>query len=463
MKLIHRYKLGVPLQCDAKFGTGALIALGVGTAVAGIAGTAMTNSSNYNAAMTGISASKEENQLNRDYNTAEAEKARNFSANQAQIQRDYDQQKMQQQFDMSRSLTEYVTKNQYDWQRQGASNAGFNPNVAFGNGMQQVSASPAPAGTSTSAPSASPASYSMGLNPAFHQYQNPFASLPSAFQSMASGLNQLAEAKKAGVDTSYMEQMVKNAALDEQSKKVLIEGYKISNDLQKLDLKYRDRKLLNELEEQVAKIATAKSETELNNAYTRVQAGIERLNEALTKYHGQHAELVRAEVQAYPVQVQEMKASIQEKLASANKLKEEANSIQQLRGWQVGFQQALTEIKQTESFVQRNTLWEQCEAKLAELRAAKMLPDQVDQALREAKKRNDWFELNQILGIVDTGVRAAGTYYGAKTGQGFVDAQNVSNSIKREYNAFEKQKYDDTRREKIRQVTGSGHYWGQDY
>ena len=139
-------------------------------------------------------------------------------------------------------------------------------------------------------------------------------------------------------------------------------------------------------------------------------------------------------------QTQSAKASSVESYANASLARENAKTVSDLRSWQVGFEQARTEIAQSDSFVKRNTLWEQVEGKLGELRAASMLPNQVEQAIQRAKKENDWYEVNQLLGIVDTGVRAAGTYYGAKTGQGFVNAQDTRNSIQSEYNQYLKDK-----------------------
>ena len=149
--------------------------------------------------------------------------------------------------------------------------------------------------------------------------------------------------------------------------------------------------------------------------------------------------------------------------ANANLANEQALTVKELRGWQAGFEQARTEIMQTESFVKRNTLWEQCESYLAELRAKKMLPEQVEQAIRKAKKENDWYEINELLGVVDTGTKVAGTYYGAKTGQGFVSAQNTRNEIQSQYNQYLFNKDNEAYKARRSAVAGSGHYWGQEY
>lgn len=111
-----------------------------------------------------------------------------------------------------------------------------------------------------------------------------------------------------------------------------------------------------------------------------------------------------------------------------------ASTINAIRSDVVRYQKALANIQETKDFVSSNTAWNEVQQSLYELQASKLVPSEMVQAIERAKKKNDWFVVEELLGIVDTGTRAVGTAYGAKTGKGFVDAQNVRNDIQRDYN-----------------------------
>lgn len=119
------------------------------------------------------------------------------------------------------------------------------------------------------------------------------------------------------------------------------------------------------------------------------------------------------------------------RLASAN-----AKTVNDIRADVIRYNKALANITDTKDFVSSNTAWNDVQQSLYELQAAKLVPEQISKAIEHAKKANDWYEVNALLGIVDEGVKAYGTYYGAKTGRGFVDAQNVRNNIDRDYKEY---------------------------
>lgn len=229
-------------------------------------------------------------------------------------------------------------------------------------------------------------------------------------------------------------------AIDSQMKKALTDGYKLSNELQKLDLKYRDKKLLQDIQEQVVRMAATTAQGKLFTEQANIQRSAEELNRSLANYHGQNADFLKLQVANYTVQLNSVlklnAAQTRKANAEAAESSARTKTENELRSWLVGFQQAKTELAQADSFVARNTYWERLEAKVAELKSMEMLPEQVATQLALARKNNNWYEINEILGIIDSGCRVAGTYYGAKTGQGFVDAQKVRNSIDREFNAW---------------------------
>lgn len=122
-------------------------------------------------------------------------------------------------------------------------------------------------------------------------------------------------------------------------------------------------------------------------------------------------------------------------LASAN-----AKTVNDIRSDVVRYHKALANITDTRDFVSSNTAWNEVQQSLYELHAAKLIPQEMMQEIETAKKRNDWYEVNQLLGIADEGLKAYGTYYGAKTGKGFVDAQDTRNRIDQDFKDWQKSK-----------------------
>lgn len=128
------------------------------------------------------------------------------------------------------------------------------------------------------------------------------------------------------------------------------------------------------------------------------------------------------------------------RLASAN-----AKTVNDIRADVVRYHKALANITDTRDFVSSNTAWNEVQQSLYELQAAKLIPQEMMQEIENAKKRNDWYEVNQLLGIADEGLKAYGTYYGAKTGRGFVDAQDTRNKIDADFKDWQKSKSGQTR------------------
>lgn len=123
------------------------------------------------------------------------------------------------------------------------------------------------------------------------------------------------------------------------------------------------------------------------------------------------------------------------RLASAN-----AKTVNDIRADVVRYHKSLANITDTRDFVSSNTAWNEVQQSLYELQAAKLIPEEMMQEIENAKKRNDWYEVNQLLGIADEGLKAYGTYYGAKTGKGFVDAQDTRNRIDEDFKEWQKSK-----------------------
>lgn len=441
MRIHHRFIVGHPVRMPDKclFGLDDLAAVGLITgglgAITSLFTTGDTNRTNKANTNRQLQMQMQENQLNRDWNTSEAEKARQFQ---------YDTMLQQQQYQTSEREAQQRYQSQ-QWrnqqlqaamlQRQGLTAAGINPAVAMGQGAIAQGGSVSAPGTNSSPSGLSGAQASpvSGLSPVPFQAQNP----AFAFAQMAQGLQSLAGAQEKGVNIRSIEQQIKNMQVDENVKKVMLQGFQLDNALKKAklpkELEKFDRELSLLSQDLILKVIQGKKferETDLMDVQ-------EKMLDALANVHTQQSEVLRLDVATYFQRLNSLMklqgAQATEASAQAGLAREQSLTVKELRGWQVGFEQARAELAQVDSFVKRNTMWQQCESYLAELRAKEMLPEQVEESLRAARKANNWYEVNQILGIIDTGVKAYGTYKSVKTGEGFVDAQNVRNDIQSGY------------------------------
>lgn len=262
MKIIHNNNPGFQYGNRFKLGENP-----VSTMISGVFGlgeTEMTNESNEAIANAQIRLQQEENQKNRDYNTAEAEKARQHEIN--------------------------MIRETPSLQVQGMREAGINPQVALSDSTQVATGGSS--GTQQ-------ASYSSGLSPVPYQAQNP----ASAFAQVAQGLSSLASAKEKGANVGLIEKQVENMAIDSQMKKALTDGYKLSNELQKLDLKYKDKKLLQDIQEQVVRMAATTAQGKLFTEQATIQRSVEELNRSLANYHGQNADYLKLKIANYTVEL----------------------------------------------------------------------------------------------------------------------------------------------------------------
>lgn len=317
MRIIHKYSPGCPWTNMIKCGDNP-----VGSFIGGmfgLAGTESTNETNEDIADYQLAVQMAENQKNRDYNTVEAEKARNFEAQQAQIGRAFTTSEREAQQQWQQSQWEYQQKNQLPLQMLGARNAGVNPNVAAAKMMSAQGGSvSAPTGASSPMPGSPVASFSGGLSPIPYQAVNPAI----AFAQAAQGLASLATAKEKGANVSLIEKQVQNMAVDTQYKQVLTDGLRLTQALQKIDLKYHEKKLVQDLAEQIARTTSLNNAAALSAATAKIQDSIKRLNEALLGKHTQESTLLALEVGTF-----DKRLSQQLKLQSAEIAKANADAF----------------------------------------------------------------------------------------------------------------------------------------
>lgn len=325
MKITHRYNLGFPLSINAKCGesAGAFI-----SGMFGLGSTMATNDTNEAIAEKQIQMQKEENQKNRDYNTAEAEKTRQFSAGQADIQRQYNTQERlaQQQYQTEQWNQQFERSNRdaYALQVEGARDAGLNPQVLFGNGTSAAGTSSvgAPSGSGgTTAASGPMASYNNGLSPVPFQAISPAL----AFQQIAQGFSSLASAKKSGADVDKIYQEIDNLQIEAKYKQLLTQGIKITNKLAGVKLKYAEKREIQELakltEDTVLSVAQGKSVSNQADLF-KAQENVQNI---LADKTGQEYELLKLDVATY---MQRLNSLLKLQGAQANESTQNAIAVQ---------------------------------------------------------------------------------------------------------------------------------------
>lgn len=238
-----------------------------------------------------LSVQKSENALNRDWQTLEAEKARQFEAGQVLQQNQFQQglQAQQQQYNLQ-SMQKQAEYNSPGYMRQQLSQAGINPQVYFGN-HASFSGSSAVSGGSPSAPA--PAKGVMpgsvqGISPVGFQpsFLNPYE-LMSGVGNLLEGL---ANAKKAGVETTFLER-----SLESRIQKALSEGNMAKQQelLSELDVAFKRanfgtalntvfaqyKKVLSEIDLNSEKKLTEIEEQKLKRATAAMNNSIQALND----------------------------------------------------------------------------------------------------------------------------------------------------------------------------------------
>lgn len=204
----------------------------------GFAGNVYSQEVNSRNVQKQINAQKEENALNRDWQTSQAEIARQFVYDQTRQQNQFQTQLATQQQNYNlQSMREQARLNSPVYQSQELSAARINPQVYFGN-HGSFSGSSAVAGGAPSAPgvgSAPNVGSVSGLSPV--GFQPSFLNPADLFKSIGEGLKALGEAKRSGIETRFLEQ-----SFESRLREAIASGDMavITQQLQALDLKFQE-------------------------------------------------------------------------------------------------------------------------------------------------------------------------------------------------------------------------------
>ena len=324
MKIIHLFNNFSPKKyCGAELGAATL-------GLMGSLWSADSQSTNVN---TQTQAQKEENQLNRDWQTQEAEKARQFSAQQSSQQNQFQTglQAQQQQYNLQ-SMKQQAYYNSPVYQRQQLEAANINPQVYFGQ-QSSFSGSSAQAGGSPSAnssPSGAMVGSVGGLSPI--SYQPIGTSIASILGAVGSSLRDVAQARKLGVEADWLPQtlraQVRNLNKDSDLKTLLGVGQTIHNAIDKAKFPYAVQMAESELYKNLAAIDLTSQQTLTEKTKQAVNVSLDKLQNALSELHGKEAEKIGLEM---PYYINLIKSKINESSASAELHSASAKSENEFR------------------------------------------------------------------------------------------------------------------------------------
>lgn len=299
--------------------------MGITTTLLGVAGgsKAIETASNIRSTSYQVHAQEEQNALNRAWQTEEAEKARQFNTSERLASQDWQRQMMDVQ-------------NAYNAPTAQASRlraAGINPQVAF-SGQAATSVS-APSGSSQPASSPVPSPVG-GLSP--YGAQPVDLQIPNLINGVASMIQSTAAAKKANVETGYLESaipdMLRGLKQDADLKEIATGMQNIDSELKRLTLPANVRKAYEEASKLhwdalISKMTTGKIVDERALLQSQVS-----LNKALETLNGNQAKIFALDVASYfkrldstlglqSSQSNAANASAEESRANAAVLKEE--------------------------------------------------------------------------------------------------------------------------------------------
>ena len=321
MKICYLFKDYVPQKKCGDAIAGAFINGGLG-----LAGTAMSSVMQSNNQNKQIGYQLTENNVNRDWQSIEAEKARQWQAGQTLQQNAVASQlQSQQQAFTKENMALQAKYNSPVYQRRQLEAAGINPQVYFGQ-QSSFSGSSAPAGAGASVPAAgsSPMVGSVsGISPV--PYQTFGTQMASILSSIGSSIRDVAQARKLGIEADWIPKDIKarvrNLESDADLKEFLAVGQTIHNELQRAKLPYAVQqaeadlyKVFSEIDFNKEKCLTEQSQRELNDAIKAVQNSLKQLNEKEIEKMGLEM----------PYYVNLLKAKINDLSASASEHRENA-------------------------------------------------------------------------------------------------------------------------------------------
>lgn len=247
-----------------------LVALGAGaTSLLGTAG-------NYAASKSQINAQKDENQLNRDWQTAEAEKQRNWNRDMMAVQQGYNITNMQEQARLQSPV----------YQSQQLQQARINPAVYFGQ-SSSFGGSSLP---SSSIPSGASVGSVQGLSPVSYQ---PFGNVADIINAVGNFDAQTAK----GLETrTLLEEKLAGFTLDNEAKELVNKMNQVELYVQRNIKDYRIKQELQKYEKVCADTYLALASGDEKVSSTALNYAQMSLTNILSNKTGQEYEILKLEL-----------------------------------------------------------------------------------------------------------------------------------------------------------------------
>lgn len=263
-----------------------------------------------------IGAQSDENALNRDWQTQQAELARSYNTSEREAVQSWSEKMLNQQNDYNSPVNQALRLR----------SAGINSSIAMGsNGVTNISASP-----QGSSPGTSPMPSGVsGISPVSQQPLD--LQIPQLMNGVGSFFKNIADAEKTGMDTSILsrtaESIIASAAADAQYKQTAADFLKIDKDIKD---QIKDAEVASKWQELgilQGKLLITNSEAERQGLVTQLMKTQKDLNEILYQKHGAEYGLLMMDIASYNkkldslLKLQGSQAS--EASANASVLKEE--------------------------------------------------------------------------------------------------------------------------------------------
>lgn len=385
-----------------------------------------------------------------------------WNTNENQQQRDYDWQKtaQQRQWAVEDYQTQIRDQDRIWQERFNAENEEYNRRILEGpsmqvQGLRAAGVNPAAGFTSgsglslpqVSSPSVSVPSSSVAVGGAPSTASSPPRS--TVFLDIIQSLRELGQTARDGVmsyDTLNMLGANLSGKLsDNMLKDALVDYQYMANEVYRtFGSKEKATSILRDISESLLAASQGNKE------------------EAMTMYYNSMSQLTdtqnKKEQEALPFISKWWQANIEQMSAGTVKLRQDVRTGQAqeqmyqsqgkyydaiaatedaLRDWKALEAEFGSRLTKNEFIVADSTTQQRMNKIVNESVASDMLPEQMATALEKAHKENDWYEVNQILGIAQTGIEV----YKAKNGGRIADAMDVRNELEDDWYNYQKTHY----------------------
>lgn len=374
----------------------------------------------YEVAQEQINAQKQENALDRDWNTSEAEKARDFQYDELMMQQEFQnaQRLASQEYQSDEWQRQFDVQNEYNTPTAQASrlrSAGINPQIAMGGDAAKVvtgSSVSAPSGSAPSVPSPAAAQGVHGLSSVpFH----PGTNLAQDLSQLAQATKSFGDAYKAGVEGDYLAAAMPSMLRIQMgtAAKVELENAYLdtANALQRVKLPYAQQREIKELAkleaeayESASKGKNYEGETRLQDKRGEVYTSLANLNDTNAQVAGIKAQHLGEVMDA---QRDQMRAAANEHNAQAGLASARAQTENEIREHMVKLEQFKGDMLGLDKYIRDHTLGAEWSARLAQLHRDKVINDKelaegklaierVEQTVKARNESEAWKALDNL-------------------------------------------------------------------